>query len=175
MMEGLSDTARAEMQAALADLSSSGRGELVEVFEALLAGHDMGAALGLPEGTAALLYAQAHARFNGGEVTEALGLFQALTVLAPQGKDHWLGLGICLRLAGSLGGARLAFATAQEIDPECAAVAYHQAELAFAEGRLADARGALARFAALPDSGVKQRLGHEAQKLVAVLAARSGG
>lgn len=175
MMEGLSDTGRAELGETLAELSQGGHADLVAVFRGLLDGKEMGAALGLPEGTAQLLYAQAHARFNGGHVTDALALFQALTVLSPGVKDHWLGLGICLRLTDALATARLAFATAREIAPDCPAVMYHQAELDLAEGRLAEAAALMRAFAALPETGLKTRMAAEAQRLVAALAARGAG
>lgn len=175
MMDGLSDTARGELHETLAELSQGGHADLVALFRGLLEGHEMGAALGLPEGTVALLYAQAHARFNSGHVTDALMLFQTLTVLAPQVKDHWLGLGICLRQGGSFPSARLAFATAQEIAPDCAATTHHMAELSLAEGNMAEAARLVAAFAALPESGLKQRMAAEARRLAAVLAARGAG
>ena len=171
MVDGLSDTARAEMDATLADLSAGGRSDLVAVFRSLLDGQDMSAALGLPAGTADLLYAQAHARFNAGNVTDALALFQALAALSPKVKDHWLGLGICLRMTGVFAGARLAFAAALDLQPDCAAVTYHLAELALADGRREEAVVLVRRFFALPDGGLKTRLSAEAQRLAAVLTA----
>lgn len=171
MVDGLSDTARAEMDATLADLSAGGRSDLVAVFRSLLDGQDMSAALGLPAGTADLLYAQAHARFNAGNVTDALALFQALAALSPKVKDHWLGLGICLRMTSVFAGARLAFAAALDLQPDCAAVTYHLAELALADGRREEAVVLVRRFFALPDGGLKTRLSAEAQRLAAVLTA----
>jgi tetratricopeptide (TPR) repeat protein len=171
MVDGLSDTARAEMDATLADLSAGGRSDLVAVFRSLLDGQDMSVALGLPAGTADLLYAQAHARFNAGNVTDALALFQALAALSPKVKDHWLGLGICLRMTGVFAGARLAFAAALDLQPDCAAVTYHLAELALADGRREEAVVLVRRFFALPDGGLKTRLSAEAQRLAAVLTA----
>lgn len=171
MVDGLSDTARAEMEATLTDLSAGGRSDLVAVFRSLLDGQDMSAALGLPAGTSDLLYAQAHARFNAGHVTDALALFQALAALSPKVKDHWLGLGICLRMTGALSGARLAFAAALDLQPDCPAVTYHMAELALADGRRDEAVVLVRRFGALPDSGLKTRLSSEAQRLAAVLTA----
>lgn len=170
MVDGLSDTARAELDATLAELSAGGRNDLVSIFRALLDGHELSAALGLPEGTADLLYAQAHARFNAGQVTDALAMFQALAALSPKVKDHWLGLGICLRMTGSLPAARLAFATALDIQPDCPAVTYHMAELALADGRRDESVSLLRRFAVLPDSALKARLAAEAQRLAAVLS-----
>lgn len=172
MLDGLSDTARAELRDTLADLSDSGHGELVQIFEALLAGRDMVTALGLPAETASLLYAQAYARFNNGRLGEATGLFQALTVLAPGEKDHWLGLGVCLRLTEALPGARLAFLTAQEIDADCPAVTYHLAELALAQNDLQGAGRLVRAFADLPEGALKHRMQPEAQRLAAALAAR---
>ena len=173
MMEGLSDTARDEMRAAMADLSLGGRGDLVKIFDALLSGQSIASALGLPAGTVDLLYAQAHARFNSGHVTDALGMFQSLTVLAPDVKDHWLGLGICLRLTDAFSGARLAFATALELAPTCPAVHFHLAELSFSEGKMDEAKALLQRFEKLPEDGLKTRLSGVAQRLAALVAARA--
>ncbi len=172
MMAGLSQTALTELHDTLKALSQGGFGDVSTVFGKLLDGQEMSAALGLPEGTAALLYAQAHARFNNGHVEDALALFQALTVLAPSGKDHWLGLGICLRLSGVFAGARLAFATALELEPQCPAATYHLAELAFAQGQLSEAGALLVAFSGLPETATKQNLAAEARRLGAVLGAR---
>lgn len=172
MVEGLSDGARQELRDTLADLSYSGHAELVQVFDALLAGKDMVTALGLPAETATLLYAQAYARFSSGKLAEATTLFQALTVLAPGVKDHWLGFGVCLRLSEALPSARLAFLTAQELEPACPAVTYHLAELALAQGDLAAAQGLILAYAELPDSALKQRMQAEAQRLAAAIDAR---
>lgn len=171
MVEGLGDSARAELEATLADLSAGGRSDLVTMFRAMLDGQEMSAALGLPAGTADLVYAQAHARFNAGQVTDALALFQALVALSPKVKDHWLGLGICLRMTGALSGARLAFTAALDLQPDCPAVTYHLAELALSDGRRDESKSLLRRFAALPDGALKTRLAAEAQRLAAVLAA----
>lgn len=173
MVEGLSDTAQAELEATLADLSEGGRSDLVGVFRALLSGQDLSGALGLPDGTADLLYAQAHARLNVGQTTDALALFQALAALSPKVKDHWLGLGICLRLTGAFSGARLAFATAREVQPDCPAVHVHLAELALVEGRREDAAVLMRHFIALPETVLKSRLASEAQRLIAVLSAQA--
>ena len=175
MVDGLTDTARDELEATLAELTSGGRGDLVAVFRAVLDGQELSAALGLPAGTADLLYAQAHARFNAGQVTDAMAMFQALVALSPKVKDHWLGLGICLRMTGALPGARLAFSAALELQPDCPAVTYHLAELALAEGRRDEAASLLRRFAALPEAGLKSRLAAEAQRLSAVLSTPPAG
>lgn len=174
MLEGLSDTAKTELDSVLAELSHSGHGDLVSIFAALLNGQDLSTALNFPEGTVTLLYSQAHARFNAGHVSDALGLFQALAVLAPTVKDHWLGLGICLRLSDSLAGARLAFSAALDLAPDCPAVTYHLSELAFAEGRFAESVDLLQRFAALEDSPLKNTLSTEARRLAAALSNRAG-
>lgn len=172
MVEGLSEDARQELRDTLADLSNSGHAELVQVFDALLAGQDMVTALGLPEETATLLYAQAYARFNNGKLGEATSLFQALTILAPGVKDHWLGLGVCLRLSDALSSAQLAFLTGQELDPTCPALTYHLAELALAQGDIGSAQERILTFADLPETPLKQRMQPEAQRLAAALAAR---
>lgn len=172
MLDGLSDDAQRELRDTLTDLSNSGHAELVQVFDALLAGKDMVAALGLPAETASLLYAQAYARFNNGKLAEATTLFQALTVLAPSAKDHWLGLGVCLRLSDALPSARLAFLTAQEIESDCPAVTYHLAELALAQDDLAEAGHLIQTFADLPDTALKQRMLPEARRLATAITAR---
>lgn len=174
MLDGLSDSAQQEVRDTLVDLSNSGHGELVQIFEALLAGKDMVSALGLPPETATLLYAQAYARFNNGKLAEATSLFQALTVLAPEVKDHWLGLGVCLRLSDALSSAGLAFLTAQEIDPACPAVTYHLAELSLAQGDLDAAQRLILSFADLPESALKLRMQAEAQRLAVAISARGG-
>lgn len=172
MLDGLSDGAQQGLRDTLADLSDSGHDELVQVFDALLAGRDMVTALGLPAETASLLYAQAYARFNTGKLGEAASLFQALTILAPTAKDHWLGLGLCLRLSDALSSAHLAFLTAQEIDPACPAVIYHLAELALARQDTTEAERLIKHFADLPEGAMKHRMQPEAQRLVVALAAR---
>lgn len=174
MLDGLSDTARAEMEEVLAELSRGGQGDLVALFSALLDGQDLTTALNLPDGTVALLYAQAHARFNAGQLTDALGLFQALVVLAPKVKDHWLGLGICLRLSNSLAGARLAFAAARDLAADCPAVTYHLAELCLAEDKQDQARALMQEFAAFEDSSLKQTILPEARRLVTAIELRTG-
>ena len=174
MLEGLSDAAKTELDGALQELSQSGHADLVSIFSALVNGQDLSAALNFPEGTVTLLYSQAHARFNAGHIADALGLFQALAVLAPTVKDHWLGLGICLRLSDSLAGARLAFSAAADLAPECPAVTYHLAELAFTEGQLSASVDLLRRFAAFEDSPLKNTLSGEARRLAAAISHRAG-
>lgn len=174
MLEGLSDTAKTELDDVLVELSQAGHTDLVSIFSALLNGQDLSTALNFPEGTVTLLYSQAHARFNAGHISDALGLFQALAVLAPTVKDHWLGLGICLRLSNSLAGARLAFSAAADLAPDCPAVTYHLAELAFAEGRFSESVVLLQRFASFEESPLKHTLSTEAQRLAAALSHRAG-
>ena len=150
--------------------ASAGATDLGPLVDAVRAGATVLAALGLPAGTADLLYAQAHARFAAGRPGEALPLFHALCVLDGRAVDHWLGLGICLRHAARTDEARIAFQTARRLDPDAPSPAYHMAELLMQAGEVAAARVCLDVFARAPMGPAKASLAAGAARLAAAAA-----
>ena len=150
--------------------ASVGASDLGALVDALRSGATLLAALGLPAKTTDLLYAQAHARFAAGRPVEALPLFHALCVLDGRAVDHWLGLGICLRHAGRMDEARIAFQTARRLDPDAPAPAYHLAEFLMQAGEVAAARVCLDVFARAPMGPAKASLAAGAARLAAAAA-----
>ncbi|WP_378940815.1 hypothetical protein [Mesorhizobium sp. ANAO-SY3R2] len=132
-------------------------------------GDDVGAALGLPSELTEFLYARAHRWFMVDRVDRAEPLFRALCVLDGQSADYWIGLGICLRLRGSLDAAALAFSTAARLRPHWAVPAFHAAELAIQTGDYGGARGYLARFHEAPDQDIPERMRQEAARMAVAL------
>ncbi|WP_417277781.1 hypothetical protein [Celeribacter sp.] len=143
------------------------------VFDALTAGQSLVEALNLPPEIVDLLYAQAFARFNAGDISTAQSLFLALTLIAPEVRDHWLGLGICLRRSGEAKGApeaaQAAFLRAEEIAPDDPAVQFHLTELMCQRRDWRGAEGHLKRFIALPETAARLRLIPEMRKLATLL------
>lgn len=161
-------------EALLARLAPDLGFDAAAVFASLRQGAGMLVALDLPPEVVELLYAQALAQFNAGDTASALLLFQALTVLAPTERDHWLGQGISLRGLKQLDAARLSFDTAVALAPQTAAPRFHLCEtLCLAEDWQAATEQSKA-FDLLPDSAEKRLLAAEMKRLKTVLELRSG-
>lgn len=154
----------------LEDVSDACDRDLLALFDKVAAGDDLLGALGLPDGTVDMLYAQAYARFNAGRLPEALQLFGALVLLAPKVRDHWLGAGICLRMAGNHEAAGMAFDTALALAPDCPAVAFHRLELACHRTRWHEARVEIERFGKSAQGSLQDRLAPEVQRYAALVA-----
>lgn len=165
------DTTR-EILAALAEISDEGGRDYADLFRKVAEGQTLLEALDLPPATVDILYAQAFARFEARRLTEALHLFQTLTLLAPKVKDHWLGLGICLRVVEQDQAAQIAFDTAASLAPRCPAVLFHRIELACHQQDWAGASRLIARFEGLEDSVERQRMAPEVQRLATLVRSR---
>lgn len=168
----------AQVGAALAELSQGDTLDLESLFRRVMGGEPLVRALGLPPQVVDLLYAQAFAAHESGRVLAALQMFQALTLLAPGVKDHWLGLAICLRGQDQPGAAALALDTALSLDPADPATRFHRLDLACHRGDWAAARAELAAFDALPprpgQSAALAALTAEVQRLRSLIQRRSG-
>ncbi len=149
----------------IARFSEENGQDFLSVFERIESGQSLAQALDLSPGVSDLLYAQAHARFNAGDHDRALTLFQTLVLLAPDKRDHWLGLGIVLRVMGRLDTARLAFEAAEKLDTEGAVARYHLAETLLHLRRKDEARRAIDAALATPDSPGKHLVHRELVRL----------
>lgn len=166
--------ALADVGAALAELSNGEGLELQAIFGRVAEGESLRSALGLPPQVIDLLYAQAFAAHEAGKLLSAVQMFQALTLLAPRVKDHWLGLAISLRGLDQADVAALALDTALAMAPDDAVVRFHRLDLACHRGDWDGARAELAAFDALPDAARRPVLAAEVQRLRSLVARRSG-
>jgi tetratricopeptide (TPR) repeat protein len=148
--------------------------DVAGIFAALRKGHTLVAALGLPEGTVDLMYAQAIARFGAGDRAAALSLFQALSFLAPDVRDHWLGLGICGRALDQLDLARVAFETAVALAPHTAAPRFHLCEVQCQKGDWKAAAVQAKGFAEAAMAPEKASLAPEMKRLATLIEMRVG-
>lgn len=162
---GVSDDDIEAARAALEGINEDGSLDLLAVFDGLSAGQNLREALGLSEQAVDALYAQAFANFNAGKTAAAANLFQALTVLAPETTDHWMGLGIALRMQSQLESAAMCFDVAVGIEPDRAALRFHRAELACLRRDWNLARSELAALAEIPDKVHSAGLEPEVQRL----------
>ncbi len=162
---GLDDQEADVLRDLIARFSEENGQDFLSVFERIEAGQSLAQALDLSPGVSDLLYAQAHARFNAGDHDRALSLFQTLVLLAPDRRDHWLGLGIVMRVMGRLDTARLAFEAAEKLDTEGAVARYHLAETLLHLQRKAQARRAIEAALAAPDSPGKHLVRRELERL----------
>jgi tetratricopeptide (TPR) repeat protein len=169
---GLTPEATQEIVAVLTEVGDEVGRDYASVFARVAAGQSLLEALELPPQTVDILYAQAFARFNARRVPEAMHLFQSLTLLAPNVKDHWLGLGICLRMVDQYDAARTALDVAHTLAPDCPAVLFHRTELACQQHDWARAAADVARFQALPETPLRQRLLPEFDRYAALVRSR---
>lgn len=172
VLAGLNPAELDACEAVLKQLLSDVDLDVAEVFAGLRKGRSMVQALGLPEQTVDLLYAQAVARFGAGDVTAAVTLFQALSFLAPGVRDHWLGLGICGRALEQLEIARIAFETAVALAPDTAAPRFHLCELLCQQGDWAAAAEQARAFDAAVTASEKANLLGEMKRLAALIELR---
>lgn len=149
--------------------------DVASVFAGLRKGKPMVQALGLPEATVDLLYAQAVARFGAGDHGAAQALFQALSFLAPDVRDHWLGLGITARAQDQIDLARVAFQTAVALAPLTAAPRFHLCEALCQTGAWAEAAREAKAFAEAVMAPEKASLALEMKRLTALIALRLPG
>jgi len=161
-----------EIVSVLAEIGTESGRDYATLFERVVGGQDLLEAMDLPPQTVDVLYAQAFARFDAQRIPEAMQLFQALTLLAPKVKDHWLGLGICLRMVDQFEAARLTFDIAFKLAPSCPAVVFHRLELSCQQQDWPAASADLARFEALPESAERQRLATELQRYASLIRSR---
>jgi tetratricopeptide (TPR) repeat protein len=171
-LAGLNQAELDACEAVLKELMSDIDLDVAEVFGGLRKGKSMVAALGLPEQTVDLMYAQAVARFGAGDVVAAMGLFQALSFLAPSVRDHWLGFGICGRSLEQLEIARIAFETAVALAPQTAAPRFHLCELLCQKADWAAAADQARAFEAAVTSPEKVNLAGEMKRLTALIELR---
>lgn len=164
----------ARVGAALAELSQGEGLDLQALFRRVMAGESLGRALGLPPQVVDLLYAQAFAAHEAGRGLAALQMFQALTVLAPGVKDHWLGLAICLRGQDQPGAAALALDTALSLDPSDPATRFHRIDLACHRGDWATARAELMAYDAQPARPGASAVAAEVQRLRGLIQRKAG-
>ncbi|WP_181705333.1 hypothetical protein [Chthonobacter rhizosphaerae] len=140
-----------------------------DILDALARGHTPREALGLPAGIIDVVYARAHQWFTVGRADRAEPLFRALCVLAVGEADHWLGLGICMRLRGDLAGAETSFSAAARLRPGWAIPQFHAAELYMRQGRRTDAARALEAFRMLRDDTTPQPIVLQAARYATAL------
>ena len=125
---GFSPESIQEIVSVLSEVGTESGRDYAALFERVVGGQNLLEAMDLPPQTVDVLYAQAFARFDAQRIPEAMQLFQALTLLAPKVKDHWLGLAICLRMADQFEAARLPLDVAFSLAPDCPAVVFHRLE-----------------------------------------------
>jgi len=164
----------AALTAALSELSADAGIDLGAVHAAMARGQTLVQALGLPPQVVDLLYAQAFAAHDAGRILAALQMFQALTMLAPRVRDHWLGLAVCLRRLDQGQAAGLALDTALALDPDSPATRLHRLDLACHRGDWSAARAELAALDRLPDTPARRVLGPEVQRLRTLVTLRAG-
>ncbi|NIZ12018.1 hypothetical protein [Phaeobacter sp. HF9A] len=172
LTRGLNPAEKDAMRQALAELAGQTGFAFDQVFDALAEGQSLLEALHLPKEVTDLLYAMAFARFNAGDVGTAQSLFLALTLIAPEIRDHWLGLGICLRRLQEYETAQSAFLKAEAIAPDDPAVLFHLTELTCQLRNWSVAQGYLNRFVALPETAARLRLIPEMRKLALAIEAQ---
>ena len=148
--------------------------DIAAIFAGLRKGQTLVQSLGLPDQTVDLLYAQALARFGAGDHTAAMGLFQALSFLAPDVRDHWLGLGICGRVLDKPDLARVAFETAVALAPQTAAPRFHLCEVLCQLGNWSEAAVQARAFADAATAPEKASLSPEMKRLAALIELRGG-
>ncbi len=174
MLRGLNTQELDACQKLLQQISPDLDVDVAEIFDRVRAGKSLVQAMNLPDQTVDLLYAQALARFNAGDSHTAIPLFNALTLLAPQVRDHWLGLGICSRVLNKLPIAKLTFETAINISPQTAAPRFHLCEVLCQMKEWDGAKEQAAAFAQLPETPEKKSLSSEMKRLQTVIEVQSG-
>ena len=147
--------------------------DVAGIFGALRRGKTLIEALGLPEQAVDLLYAQAVARFGAGDHAAAMSLFQALSFLAPQVRDHWLGLGISARAQDRLDLAGMAFETAVALSPDTAAPRFHLCEVLCQKGDFVKAAEHARAFEGAVTAPEKASLAADMKRLSALIELRT--
>lgn len=142
------------------------------IFARLRAGESMGQALALPAGLKDLLYARAHQWFSIGRHEKAEGLFRTLSLLDGSVADHWLGLGICLRLKRQWEQAHSAFRSAAALRPDWAIPHFHAMESFIRQGDWQSARQSAQAFSERSQSNVPPALQKEAARFQAAIDMR---
>ncbi|MGV8938747.1 MAG: hypothetical protein ACOH2J_16635 [Allorhizobium sp.] len=140
------------------------------LVEGLRSGKSIGSALGVPPGLADTLYERAHRWFSAGRPERAEPLFRALCTLDGTVADYWIGHGVCLRAAGRLALAEIAFAMAARLRPGWALPYFHLSEVLASQRRLDAARQTLALFYELRDDTIPAVVVEEAMRLRDVLS-----
>lgn len=135
-------------------------------------GGTIGDALGLPPEACELIYARAHRWFAVDRPERAESLFRALCIADGRQPDHWVGLGICLRIRGEFAQARLAFAMASYLRPGWAVAHFHAGELELHAGEIEEAAARLALFEETRGEDTPPAMVAEAQRMALALALR---
>ena len=172
LLAGLNPAELDACETVLKQLMSDVDLDVAAVFGGLRKGKPLVEALGLPEETVDLLYAQAVGRFGAGDTVAAMLLFQALSFLAPRVRDHWLGLGICARALDQMDVAAIAFETAVALAPQTAAPRFHLCELLCQRSQWRAAAQQAAAFDAAATSTEKSNLSGEMKRLSALIELR---
>lgn len=172
VLAGLNPAELDACEAVLKGLTQDVDLDVAAVFAALRRGRSLIEALQIPEETVDILYAQAVARFGAGDHAAAQSLFQALSFLAPQVRDHWLGLGICARALDQIDLARVAFQTAMALAPRSAAPRFHLCEALCQQGRWREAAEQATAFAEAAMAPEKANLATEMKRLSALIELR---
>jgi predicted Zn-dependent protease len=143
-------------------------------FDALRSGNSLAVALGLPDGTAALLYDRAYRLTVAGRSEKAAPLFRVLCLIAPNDPKHWLGFGMAEFRENRIDTARNAFAAAIRLAPGWAVARYHAADLAVRSEQWDEAETHLQAFDAAAKADVPNRMFQEVDRLkLATSLARS--
>lgn len=165
------DNQDADVLAEMIETSLTSRGlEGQRFVDGLRAGKSLGAALGLSPALADTLYERAHRWFAAGRPERAEPLFRALCTLDGTVADYWIGHGVCLRAAGRLPLAEIAFAAAARLRPNWALPYFHLSEVLASQRRLDAARQALEMFFQMRDETVPPIVVEEASRLRDVLS-----
>jgi tetratricopeptide (TPR) repeat protein len=134
------------------------------VFQKLRQGHSFGTALGLPEGTNALLYDRAYKWFAAGRPDKAEPLFRALCILDGEDANYQIGYAACLRRQGNTALARTAIDRAIALRPAWPVARFHAIELFAGLGDWTRVEEELHQFDALKGDDLPAQMAEEADR-----------
>lgn len=174
MLRGLNTAELDACHALLTRIAPDTGVDMADIFLKVRKGQTLVQAMGLPDKTLDMLYSQAIGRFNAGDSKTATPLFTALTMLKPQERDYWLGLGICGRINGNLPLAKVVFETAVNVSPDTPAPRFHLCELLCQEKNWRAAAEHIQVFDAMPDTPEKRTLAPEMKRLRTVVEVKTG-
>lgn len=143
------------------------------IARAMRRGERLVDALNLPPQTVEALYARAHATFIAGQHADAEKLFRTLTLFDGRVVDHWLGLGICMRMRDEMKLAREAFEIASAVAPDSPVPHFHLLEICMVLGDLPAARAARAAIDKREGAGLTREMKLEISRLDGALSART--
>jgi tetratricopeptide (TPR) repeat protein len=161
------------VEEAFVAVMSSGGVDGRAIFQRLQEGKTLAAALSIPPGAVPLLYSRAHSWFLVGRFDKAEALFRGLCIIADDVADHWVGLGICLKMQNRFEEAEKVLAKGAERRPTWPVPYFHLAEIYMRRGNWRQARAALAAFDARREGDAPECMRAECERYHAALAARS--